>query len=75
MPIIEAELIDGPVDRPQVYPGVLSPEEVALATEQAALRQAGIDKLMALGLTEEEAYAVAGVTPPPEQAPTEGAPE
>ena len=37
------------------------PDFEAQIAELAALRQAGIDKLTALGLTEDEARAIAGI--------------
>lgn len=40
---------------------VVEPEPEPEPDPAAALRQAGIDKLMALGLTEDEAKAIAGI--------------
>lgn len=47
------------VEQPEpVYEEV--PDLEAIAQQQQALRQSGVEKLMGLGLTEEEARAIAG---------------
>ncbi len=49
------QVIQNIIDSPEYQ------EEILLISEQVALKQSAINKLMSLGLTEDEAKAIAGI--------------